>query len=148
MINIEYSVIVKAPVEKVWNFMSDFDKTPQWDPEIVEVKWQGPINVGSIIESTAHVFVRRTVNAKITDWEPNHKIGIESKSGRVKGLTVITMEPLEIGKTRLTRSVNMDIEGFLKFIQPYISYKAKGYNVKRLDNVKRLVEAQSLSESI
>jgi uncharacterized protein YndB with AHSA1/START domain len=146
MINTEYSVIVKAPVERVWGFMSDFDKTPLWDPEIVEVKWQGPINVG--IESTAHVFVRRTVNAKITDWEPNHKIGIESKSGGVKGLTVITMEPVEIGKTRLTRSVNMEIEGFLKLIQPYISYKSKGYNVKRLDNVKRLVEARSLAESI
>jgi uncharacterized membrane protein len=143
MISNEYSVIVKAPVEKVWNFMSDFDKTPQWDPEIVEVKWQDPINVGSIIESTAHVFVRRTVNAKITNWEPNHKIGMESSSGGVKGLTVITMEPVEIGKTRLTRSVNMNIEGLLKLIQPYISHKAKGYNVKRLDNVKRLIEAQS-----
>src|SRR6266581_2830296 len=102
MINLEYSVIVKAPVEKVWNFMSDFDNTPQWDPEIVEVK----------------------------------------------GLTVITMEPLEVGKTRLTRSVRMDVEGLLKLIQPFISYKAKGFNVKRLDNVKRLVEAQSLAESI
>src|SRR6266568_2030278 len=147
MINLEYSVIVKAPVEKVWNFMSDFDNTPQWDPEIVEVKWQGPITVGSIIESTAHVFVRRTVNAKITDWEPNRKIGMESRSGEVKGLTVITMEPLEVGKTRLTRSVRMDVEGLLKLIQPFISYKAKGFNVKRLDNVKRLVEAQSLAES-
>ena len=148
MIHFEYSVIVKAPVEKVWNFMSDFDKTPQWDPEIVEVKWQGPISVGSIIESTAHVFVKRTVKAKITDWEPNRKIGMESRSGGVKGVTVITMDPLEVGRTRLTRSVRMDVEGLLKLIQPYISHKAKGYNVKRLDNVKRLLEAESFVQSI
>jgi hypothetical protein len=35
----------------------------------------------------------------------------------------------------------MEVEGFLKLIQPYISYKARGFNLKRLDNVKRLVEA-------
>ena len=133
-------------MEKVWNLMSDFDETPLWDPEIDEVKFQRPINVGSVIESTARVFVRRTVGAEITDWEPNRRIGTKSKTGGMKATTVITMEPLEEGKTRLTRSVSMEIGGFLKLIQPYVSYKARGFNLKRLDNVKRLVEAQSPGE--
>jgi uncharacterized membrane protein len=93
MINLEASVIVNTPVERVWNFMSDLNTMPQWNPGVLEVKWQRPIGVGSIIVVTNQLFGRMTVNVKITDWEPNRKIGMESRSRGVKGYSVTTMEP-------------------------------------------------------
>jgi len=68
---------------------------------------------------------------------------MESRSGGVKGISVITMESLETGTTRLTRSATMELGGLLKLIQPYVSRRAKGYNNRRLDNVRRILEDQS-----
>ncbi len=146
MIRIEASVIVNAPVEKIWNFMADFDTMTQWGRGYLEVKWQRPISVGSIVVVTAQgglLLGRRTANMKITDWEPTRKMGVEARSGGAKANAVITMEPLEGGKTRLARSAQVEIGGLLKLIQPYIAYRMKRVRSAELDNVKRIVEAQN-----
>ena len=142
MISFEASVIIDASVEKVWNFMSDFDTMTLWGPGVREVKWESPIGVGSLIVVTAQRFGRRTANMKITDWEPTHKMGVEARSGGAKVRAVITMEPVEEDKTRLTRSAQMEIGGLLKLIQPYISYRANKDRSVELDNVKRILEAE------
>jgi carbon monoxide dehydrogenase subunit G len=147
MISLEASVVVNAPPEKVWNFMSNLDTMVQWSPGVLEVKWQSPISVGSNAVVTAQRLGKRTLaDMKITDWEPTHKLGVETRSraSKVSGVVTITMEPLEGDKTRLTQSASIQIGGFLKLIQPYISYRGKKSVSAGLDHVKRLVEAQSL----
>jgi len=144
MIRIEASVTVNAPVEKIWNFMADFDTMTQWGPGVLEVKWQRPVGVGSTLLVTAQggrLLGKRTANMRISEWEPTRKIGVESRSGGFKANAVITMEPLEEGKTMLTRSAEVEIEGLLKVIQPYIIYRVKKERAA-LENVKRIMEAQ------
>ncbi len=149
MISLEASVIVNALPEKVWNFMSNLDTMTQWSPGVLEVKWQSPISVGSRMAVTAQRLRRRTIaDMKITDWQPTHKLGVEVEARRrgskVSAVITITMEPLEGDKTRLTQSASIEIGGFLKLIQPYISYRGKKSISAGLDNVKHLVEAQTL----
>ncbi len=143
MIRIEASATVNAPIERVWEFMSNFDTLTQWDPGVIEVKWERPIGIGSIVVVTAQLIGRRTANMKITDWEPNRKLGVETRSGGAKANTLITMEPVEGNKTKLTRSTHIEIGGMLKLIQPYISYRAKKDGSAEVDNVKRILEAQN-----
>ena len=147
MISHEASVIVNAPAEKVWDFMSNLDTMTQWSPGVLEVKWQSPITVGSNIVVTAQRLLRRrTGDMKITDWEPTHKMGVEARprGSNIRAVITITMEPLEGDKTRLTQLASIEVGGFLKLIEPYISYRGKKNISAGLDNVKHLMGAQSL----
>ena len=106
------------------------------------MKWESPIGVGSLIVVTAQRFGRRTAAMMVTAWEPTRKIGVEVRSGGAKARAVITMEPVEVDKTRLTRSASIEIGGLLKLIQPYLSYRANKDRSVELDNVKRILETQ------
>ena len=80
---------------------------------------------------------------RITEWEPDRRIGVERNSGGISAHSVITMEPLEGGKTRLSRSTQAEIGGLLRLIQPFITRRAKREHASEIDHVKRLLESPS-----
>jgi hypothetical protein len=41
------SIMVNAPVETVWHFLSGIERWPLWNPEVSQVAVSGPISVGT-----------------------------------------------------------------------------------------------------
>jgi uncharacterized protein YndB with AHSA1/START domain len=38
---------IAAPAEVVWEVLTDFDRWPQWNPEVKSMSWDGPLAPGS-----------------------------------------------------------------------------------------------------
>jgi carbon monoxide dehydrogenase subunit G len=141
VISVEARTVVNAPVEKVWEFMSDPSTMTQWDPGVLKVEYQPPMRVDSTMMVTAQLIGRRTAKMVITEWEPNRRIGIAGKSAGTKVSAVYTLEP-QGNMTRLNRSVEVEVGGLLKLISPYVSYKVNKERSAEIDNIKRIVEAE------
>jgi uncharacterized protein YndB with AHSA1/START domain len=39
---------IAAPAEVVWEVLTDFDRWPQWNPEVKSMSWDGPLAPGSV----------------------------------------------------------------------------------------------------
>ncbi len=139
--------VIDAPVESVWEFISDPGTIKQWDPRLLDVKWQPPIGVGTTLVVTARLVGRgrRTANVRIAAWEPNRRIGFETRFGAVKANTVIAMDSIDGYRTRLSISSEAEIGGLLKLIQPYLSYKVRKDRSAAIDTIKRILETKSKS---
>jgi len=76
MIRSEISTVIDAPVDKVWEFVSDPGNMNQWSAQDSKVEFTRPIGVGSVITVTTHLIGKRTIKGTITDWEPRHKFAM------------------------------------------------------------------------
>ncbi len=144
MITIEVSTIINAPVERVWEFMSDFGTMPQWHPGVVKVDWQPPLSVGSVATVTVQRLGKRTARYEVKEWQPNRMIRAQVTSGRSKINGGYEMEPIEGGKTKLTISAVIEIKGVLRLLSPILSYMSKKGSSAEMQNIKRILEAPSL----
>jgi uncharacterized protein YndB with AHSA1/START domain len=41
-------IIIAAPVEKVWNVLTDIERWPEWQSDIVTVQLEGGLKVGTV----------------------------------------------------------------------------------------------------
>jgi uncharacterized protein YndB with AHSA1/START domain len=46
-ITLEESIVIAAPIETVWQLMSDIPKWPQWNPAITNATLNGPLQTGT-----------------------------------------------------------------------------------------------------
>ncbi len=143
MLRLEASTVVDVPVEKVWEFLSDLEKRPQWDLEAHKIEYKRPVGVGTTAVITTQFFGRRTISITIADWDPNRKLGMLYRLGGTKGNDDFLMEAVEGTKTRLTRSMRAEFGGLLRLLQPLISYRAKKTFPAELDRVGRILEARN-----
>ena len=147
MIEIQASIIIDAPPEKVWEYISDLGKIAEWDPDTLKVEWQRPVSVGSVAVVTAKqaLFGKRVVNMEVTEWEPGHKFGARVKSGGASVEGVYTIEPAEGNRTKLSRSATVEVGGWLRLLSPLIARKARNERSKEIENIKRMVEGHGSS---
>jgi ligand-binding SRPBCC domain-containing protein len=48
MIKVDVNTVIDAPVEKVWEFVSDVGAATLRDPSVVKVDWRPPAGVGTV----------------------------------------------------------------------------------------------------
>ena len=74
------SATVAAPAEKVFAYVSDFKRHPEWSSHGLEVTVpEGPMAVGTAIQTTAHQFGPQHDVITVTEIEPGKHIGFETK---------------------------------------------------------------------
>ncbi len=139
------STVINVPVEEVWEFLSDLDTMTQWTKGVSRVEYERPAGVGTTIVATAQLMGRRTISMTITDWEPNQKLGMRGSLMGMRAHEVRLMEPVEKDKTRLTKSVEAEIGGLLRILQPYLSYRMKKDSLIQLEKTKCILEARNNS---
>jgi ligand-binding SRPBCC domain-containing protein len=65
----EGSVVIDAPIEQVWEFMSDLQTLPQHNLSLVNVEWEPPLLVGSVATITYQVRGKnRTGTCLVKEW--------------------------------------------------------------------------------
>lgn len=141
------AAIIDRPVEDVWKFMLDISNMPKWEDSGAEWKQtsEGPIDKGTTFQSSIHLLGRQFVfNLRVTEFEPNRKFAVEVVNGFGRGTkTSYVMNPIEGGKTRLSRGMEVELHGLanlLRFAVVKGSGVAGGMEAR---NVKRLLEAQA-----
>jgi len=139
--------MIDRPVEEVWKFITDLSKGPKWDTDVLELRQTsaGPLGVGATCEFKAKMRnTTMTISMRVTEYEPNRRLSFELISGPLKGtIERDSLETIEAGNTRFTRTGDLKFTGFYKLLGPFIIPSQRRGVVASLDNLKRIMESEA-----
>ena len=104
MAGIRVSVLIEAPVQRVWDIVEPIERHVDWMADAVAIRFTGAQTrgVGTRFECDTKVGPITLVDEMtITSWEPGREMGVRH-SGVVTGTGVFTLEPAGATATRFT----------------------------------------------
>ena len=115
----QHTVVVNAPVDRVFAYMDDVAREKEWQPGIQEAYKEpdGPTAVGTRKRYVSEFMGRRIENTYVTKlFEENERVAYESTPDSViRARVVLRFESME-GRTRVTMAVQGKPTGVLRFI--------------------------------
>jgi carbon monoxide dehydrogenase subunit G len=146
MAKLEISTVINRPVEEVFAFLSDYENNPKWISGSIEVKKtsEGPIGVGATYR-TVLMFLGRRIESEteLTEYEPNRRHAMKSKSGPFPVENRVTFERVN-GGTRVTLATVAEPGGFFKLAEPPLVSMVKRQFEADFANLKDLMESHAL----
>ena len=121
MRSIEETVLIKRPIDEVFDFVSSPENVRLWQPGVLESRQtsEGPMGVGATyVEARQSLGRRMESTSEVTRYEPNVKLG-SSTSGPVPFEGEYTFESAPSG-TRLTFVARAAAGGFFKLAEPLV----------------------------
>ncbi len=103
----ERQIEIKAPVEKVFGYLADFSRHPEWAEHDLKIEKtsEGPVGVGSTFSSVGHQMGRDNENkVSVVEFVANEKIVFGSEGERLRMRHHILTQPVD-GGTRVTKGV-------------------------------------------
>lgn len=98
-------IVIDAPIERVWEVVSDIAEQPRWMHEMKAVRMltPPPVGVGSRGEADVRVLgIGVTDPVTITEWDPPHRFAVRHE-GVFTGGGVISLEAGADGTTTIVR---------------------------------------------
>ena len=139
-------VVINRPVSKVFSAMDDFEKAPNWNPGITEVRrtGEGPIEVGTTVVYVGK-FLGRSFEScsEYFEYVPNERSATRTVSGPFHLEIENTFEAVD-GGTRLTSIFRGESRGFFKLAEPVVVRLTKRQFETAMENLKELLEADAL----
>jgi len=114
------TVVVAAPPDEVFAYLSDAENNPEWQSGMVSAQWtsEGPIGVGSTYDQVATFLGRRIESTfEVGEFEPRRRIKASSTGGSFPITFTRMVEPAD-GGTRVTAIISGDSSGFFKIAEP------------------------------
>lgn len=99
------TIVIRAPIERVWEVLADIEGQPRWMHEMKAVRLlsDGPLGVGTRGEADVRIFgISVTDPITITAFEPPRRFALRHE-GRFSGEGVIELEPGADGETTIVR---------------------------------------------
>jgi len=146
MARAEVSTTINRPVEDVFAVIIHVENSPKWTSSSLEARQTspGPVGVGTTARTVSKFLGRRIeTETEVTEFEPNQKYGLQSKSGPFPLKALVTVEQVE-GGTRVNSIIEAEPGGFFKLAEPLVVQVAKRQFQSDLDNLKDLMEAGAL----
>lgn len=126
MITFQQSATIHAPVEKVFSFIADPKRIPEWRtdvPAITEVS--GQTETGTTFKEEVHFMGKKQLLMKVIDYRPNEKLVIEAQKGMKLLPTQVFTFSSQGNDTLVNLEVNMKTSGVFKLIEPMLAGKLK-----------------------
>ena len=98
---IKMAITIDAPIDEVWDVVSDIERQPLWMEEMkaVRLRSPGPVGVGSRGDADVRIFLLGIVDAVEVDlYDPPTHFGIRHV-GTYSGAGRITLEAIDAGRT-------------------------------------------------
>ena len=102
---IRSTVVIDAPIERVWAVIADIERQPEWmlDLKSVRILTPPPVGVGTMAEGTVRILgLTVTDPITITEFAPPHRFAIRHE-GTYSGEGVITLDPRTGGAGTIVR---------------------------------------------
>ncbi len=142
----EIVVDIDRPVRDVFAALVNFDRVPDWNSGVTEVKKANddPLEVGSTVVYFGR-FLGRSFESpsECTEYIREKKFSAKSTSGPFHLEIENTLEPVE-GGTRMTSTFRGESRGFFKLAEPVVIRLAKHHFESSTENFKALLEAGAL----
>jgi len=138
----ENSQSIARPPDDVFAFVSDVRNDPRWHTDIIEAGWDGDrAGPGATFWTRFKPFMGMSEGTGIVStYEPPHKIVLDEEMGKLRPVTILTVEPDGAG-SRITRRVEMQPVGLLRLMAPFMGGMVSKRNAEFLANLKRVLEA-------
>ncbi|MGH2830158.1 MAG: SRPBCC family protein [Actinomycetota bacterium] len=142
---IENRVTINAPADKVFEYVADVLRHPEWAGRPLQMKRtsDGPTGVGSTFESTGKQFGTHTDAVRVTEYAPPSRFAIESTgdAGVMRHVFAMTESG---GTTTLTKTFEM-VKGSLsaRIFKPVIKMVAPKDAQANLERIKQRVEGSA-----
>ena len=145
MIQVDVSIDINAPVDKVFEYSTNNENDPAWMEEVVKVRKtsDGPVGVGSTFINYGEFLGRGFEDShEIVEYDPNTSMTVVQKTGRVPFEANYLYRPLE-GGTRFSMHIEAEPGGFFKLATPLLRRWLKSQFETNLKNLKVILEKQS-----
>jgi uncharacterized membrane protein len=121
----EQSIVVNAPADKVFAYVSDLTKLPEWGGfgNVVRPTSQGEVAVGSTYECDGKQFGRHTDNVTVTEYVPSKRFATETKGDTGYSRNTFDLEE-QGGATKVTK--------VLEFIKPAMTTRLAAPMLKKM----------------
>jgi uncharacterized protein YndB with AHSA1/START domain len=135
-------ITIKAPVGKVFEYVSDMSKLTEWGSFSHEVQQtsSGPVGVGSTFDTSGKQFGKHTDKCTVTEYEPGKKFVIEAKGDAGHVRNWFELEDVG-GSTRLTKGQEFITRALsTKIFSPVVRKVAPKGLMKDLERIKAKIE--------
>ena len=145
MFQVKVSIVINRPLEEVFAFLSNLENNLKWRSGMIKAEKisDGPIGVGTTYRLINSLFGQQVEGEVVViEYELNRKYVTVNKSGlQIK--TQRMFEPVE-GGTRVTFSVETELGGFFKLVEPLMARIGRRRLAADAAMVKDIIEAGTL----
>jgi uncharacterized membrane protein len=145
MAAIEETVIIKKPVDPVFDYVTNFDNLPKWEMNMLEsVKTsEKSKGIGTTYKGvTKAMGMKMDWTSKVTDFEENTRVDQTINSGSTVIYEKLLFDETDDGNTEFNVIQDYHCGGLLKLIALIVRYSMKQQMKKNLANLKQIMEAE------
>jgi hypothetical protein len=145
MLTTEIIRTIDRPIQQVFAYVSDFQKSLEWQSGLVESKQitAGPPAVGSQYSGVRNFLGRRMESTiQLTSFEQDKQFAYKSIAGSVQYQQSFHFEPTGRG-TRVSTLIGMEMAGLLGLAKPFIVSSLKHDMGADFDTLKKLLETRA-----
>jgi carbon monoxide dehydrogenase subunit G len=134
MVQIQASIEIDSPIDKVWGIVSDLDSEPKF--------WRGTKEVrniskeGNVITREVTIAFKDSKCMQTVTLYPKEKIHVQFTKGIIEGSKTITLIPLE-NKTRLDVAWDMKLSGMMGMFTGMIKKHIQSGTEQALESIKQ-----------
>jgi len=141
MMKFENSVIIKQPVNEVFDFVTNLNNNTQWQTDILELEItsEGHLKLGSTYRCVNRFMGQRIeTEGVVTDYVPDRRCAYRITSGSVAGESIFYFEAVN-GATKFTTTANLDLRYF-KFGKIFVKLKINKQLKHDMLQLKKILE--------
>ena len=128
MAHVEASITINRPIAEVFAFVTDFGKSIQWQPGLIEagLTSSGPAGVGSTFKWVSSFMGQKMASGgQITVWNPPNQYEYKLTAGPVPGSGGVTFKA-EGNSTVVTQYGDFEPGGFFKLAEGLLMKQVEG----------------------
>lgn len=120
---IDKTVTSPIPVNRAFEYLSDFTTTEQWDPGTVRtVRLTGHGSTGTTYRNTSRFLGRETeLIYRVTEYEANSRISLSGENDTVVAHDTMTFTPTPDGGTSVRYEAQFAMKGWARIIGPLLT---------------------------
>jgi uncharacterized membrane protein len=144
MIHMQGEVVIKQPIETVFDFVADARDEPRYNPHILRAEKisAGPIGLGTRFRNETKSMGRTTEwIIEITSYERPRRLETSLHSSAMDIYGAMTFDSVESG-TRMRWSWDIKPRGIFKLATPFIRRMGQSLEERNWENLKSFLEAQ------
>ena len=144
MVEVETSVLINQPIEKVFEFVTTPENDAQWyiGVESRDHTPGEPAGVGSTSQSEIRFLgVSVTVDWEVTGYDPPKKIEVKTTKGPVSMESGYTLEAVTGRQTKVTVHGEADVSGVFSVAEPIVERMAQRQWEASFENLKDVLES-------
>src|SRR3989338_6303010 len=143
MVDVTTQIIIKCPLNRVFEYASDPNNAPEWYVNIKSVEWrtQEILVVGSKIAFKAKFLGRQLEYVyEIVDLVSGQKLVMRTADGPFLMETTYIWEKIDNNTTHMTLRNRGNPTGFSRLLAPFMAFAMKKANQKDLKKLKETLE--------